>query len=243
MLKLVDSETKATPQLYTTETISASASASTLRNVLNKFYSKVHGADVTVTTIYYDADSQETASASSAASWKHIVTVNKALDGYSSKTISASPLADKVKKTSATASSITVAHPSTVQMSSPPFNGTFSIVCTDPFNKEYTSLPIDFNANVVTIEKYFQTIPFLVDRVEVDWDYRYKYRENGISFKVIFRDLDYDPPMCHLKPDGEWPLTGNDDMQSNSTVLRPFGESLFFPVVPLEMVRTDAQAP
>lgn len=37
-LTLVDSVTKSKPQLYKTETMSADASASTLRGVLNKFY-------------------------------------------------------------------------------------------------------------------------------------------------------------------------------------------------------------
>lgn len=32
-------------------------------------------------------------------------------------------------------------------------------------------------------------------------------------------------------------------MQANITVLRPYGESLFFEVIPMEMLRTDEQTP
>lgn len=243
VMTLVDTETKATPQVYTTETISASASASTLKTILNKFYSTVHGADVSVTTLFFDADANEVADASTAVQWKHVITCNKALAGYSSPSIMAQPRADLVKKTAATKAGIAIKLPSEVQSSSTPFNGTMVITCTDNFNKEYESYPMKFDASTVGIEKAMQSIPFLVDKVSIVHDGRFAYRANGISFSAIFNGLDYNPPLCHIAPGGDWPLTGGDDMQSNSTVLRDFGQSIFYPAIPMEMLRTDAQAP
>jgi hypothetical protein len=43
--------------------------------------------------------------------------------------------------------------------------------------------------------------------------------------------------------DGVIALTGNFDMAPNVTILRDYGNSLFFPVVPLEMLHTDTQTP
>jgi hypothetical protein len=166
--------------------------------------------------------------------------VNKALDGFSSISIMAQPAADTDKGTAPSASTFTVKLPSEVQASSAPFNGTFVITCTDKFNKQYESTPMKFDSWNGGIEKAMQAIPFLVDKVEIQSDNRYSYRQNGISFYAIFRGLDYDPPLCHISPGGDWPLTGNDDMQSNSTVMRTYGESIFYPAIPLEMLKTDA---
>lgn len=242
-LSLVDSVTSATPAVYKTETIRSDASASTLRTVLNKFYSKVHKADVSVSTLYYDADANEVPDASTAVQWRHVITVNKAIYGFSSISIMAQPAADTNKGTAASASAFTVKLPSAVQASSAPFNGTFVITCTDKFNKQYESTPMKFDTWNGGIEKNLQSIPFLVDKVEIQSDNRYAYRQNGISFYAIFRGLDYDPPLCQISPGGDWPLTGNDDMRANSTVMRAYGESIFYPAIPLEMLKTDAQAP
>lgn len=198
---------------------------------------------MSVTTLYYDADSNELPDAINATQWKHVVTVEKALNAFSSISIMAVPAGDLHKKTSASESTFSVRLPNEVQASSTPFNGTMVITCTDSFNKQYESMPIKFNDWNGGIEKAMQAIPFLVDNVEIVSDGRYHYRQNGISFYAIFRGLDYNPPLCTIAPGGDWPLTGGEDMAANSTVVREYGESIFYPAIPLEMLRSDAQAP
>jgi hypothetical protein len=84
----------------------------------------------------------------------------------------------------------------------------------------------------------------LVDNIEVFTDDRFPYRENGISFIIHFTGIDYEVPLCTIKPSsGEYPLTGGDNQVQNSAVIRPFAESLFFEVVPMEMLNTDEQTP
>lgn len=58
--------------------------------------------------------------------------------------------------------------------------------------------------------------------------------------------LDWGMKPCVIEPvtgTDAVPLTGNFDMAPNVTILRDYGNSLFFPVVPLEMLHTDSQTP
>jgi hypothetical protein len=74
-------------------------------------------------------------------------------------------------------------------------------------------------------------------------DYRYSYRQNGISFRVSFVGLNYDVQACKIHEGaGDYPLTGNN-LQVNVTKLQNFGESLMFEPVPMEFLRSDAQTP
>lgn len=80
--------------------------------------------------------------------------------------------------------------------------------------------------------------------MEVLADGRFSYPENGVSWILHFTGLDYEVPACEIGPSqGEYPLTGNTDMDANVTVLRAYAESLWFPAVPLEMLHSDAQTP
>lgn len=87
-------------------------------------------------------------------------------------------------------------------------------------------------------------MPFLADTVELIDDSRYTYRANGISYLIHFHGLDYDVNNCEIVAgSGDYPLTGNSDLESNSTVIQTYGDSLFFPVIPMEFLAHDAQAP
>lgn len=80
----------------------------------------------------------------------------------------------------------------------------------------------------------------MVENIEVKEDYRFPYKENGISFTIQFTGLDYDPPLCSIQPAGDYPLTGNVDMVANVTKVRNFADTLFFPTIPLEQLTSDA---
>lgn len=144
--------------------------------------------------------------------------------------------------TSKTGASLSITPPTRGQMSSAPFNGTFTISCSDEFGEVYTTRDIEFDAHIVNIQHILNDIPMLVDNVELIDDGRYGYRENGISFIAHFHGVDYEVPECSIQPsdENEYPLTGNDDMKQNITILRSYAESLFFPVVPMEMLNTDS---
>lgn len=54
-LNLVDITGDA-PELYASDWLRANSNSATVKNVLNKFYWDKHRCDVTVDTVYYDAD-------------------------------------------------------------------------------------------------------------------------------------------------------------------------------------------
>lgn len=84
---------------------------------------------------------------------------------------------------------------------------------------------------------------FLIDSVTVIKDGRYDFPDNGISYLLHFFNLDYEVPKCTIAGSGEYPLSGGAQMYTNNTVLRTYGESLFFDTVPLDMLKADAQTP
>jgi len=181
VINIVDT-TGAKIGFYTTETISADADASTVQDAINGFYSSVWDCDVNVTRTLFDADAVEIDDAANATQMLYTVTVLKQMAGFSTSGVSVRSTADEDKGTNATEASIKTTPPTRGQMSSAPFNGTFTVTCTDSFAREYTSVPINFDASRNEIERYLQTIPFLVDNIEVLLDDRFAYRENGISF-------------------------------------------------------------
>jgi hypothetical protein len=155
-------------------------------------------------------------------------------------------MADANLGTKATNATISLTAPKDGIKSSPPFNGTYTITCTDEYGVNYTSEEITFTNSTDEVEKVIhRTIPFLIDNVEVLEDGRFDNPGNGISYYLHFHDLHYEVPLCTIQPeaDAEWPLTGNTDMADNSTKIRTYGHSLFFPVVPLEFLYADAQTP
>lgn len=83
----------------------------------------------------------------------------------------------------------------------------------------------------------------MADKVKVYADYRYQYPENGLSFKLDFVGLDYEVPLCSVAAgSGLYPITGNN-LVSNVTLLRSYGQSLLFEPVPLEFLTSDSKAP
>ena len=113
--------------------------------------------------------------------------------------------------------------------------------CTNDLGDTYSSFPIKFSHGRYTVELLIEYgIPFLVDKIEIIDDARYPYRENGISFMMNFKGLEYNVPLCKIESDENDPLTGNNDMAVTSKMLRNYGETLFFPAVPMEMLSTDA---
>lgn len=217
-----------------------------MATAVNKFYSSVQGCDVTVIRDDFDAAGSVTTNWALTTSTLYTITVNKQMTSFSTSMIQAAAQAvtEEGSERNKTAASISITTPPKGQMSTPPFNGTFVITCTDNYGISYTSQEIDFKASAHQIKYSLQTIPFLVDNVEVFEDDRFVYRENGISFVLHFTGIDYEVPLCDIGPstvseDWPYPLTGNDDMRSNPKVIRTFGETLFFETVPMEMLNTD----
>jgi len=129
---------------------------------------------------------------------------------------------------------------------SKPINGTYALQCYSPVSgTTYTSEDISFDKGAHDTWYALQrSMAMMADTMEVLDDYRYDYKENGVSYMIHFYGFNEEIDSCEMIPgSGDYPITGNDDLADNSTVLRSYGESLFFPTIPMEMLRTDAQEP
>ncbi len=121
-VNLVDS-TKKPAVAWKSSEIAANANAGTFRNAIYPFYRDVHGSDISVVRIMFDASGAVTTNAALATSFTYQVSMAKQISGYSSKTATITK--------STTLSSITVVAPPNGVASSAPLNGTFIITCQD----------------------------------------------------------------------------------------------------------------
>jgi hypothetical protein len=193
----------------------------------------------------FDINGAVTTNATEADSILITVTVLQQMETFSTTGIQPSKQADEDMETEATGATITVTPPMRAQQSTPPFNGTFTVTCTDYQNVVYESDEINFDESTSYIKWIMMnSMGMLVEKFEVYDDTPYDYRENGISFVLHFTGLEYEVPLCSLAPSsGEWPLTGNTDMAPSAEVLRKFGETIFMPTMPLYQLHSDAQTP
>jgi hypothetical protein len=121
-VNLVDS-TKKPAVAWKSGAIAANANAATFRNAIYPFYRDVHGSDISVERIMYDASGAVTTDTALATSYTYQVSMARQISGYSSKT------ATITKGT--TLSTISVVAPPNGIASSAPLNGTFIITCQD----------------------------------------------------------------------------------------------------------------
>jgi hypothetical protein len=138
--------------------------------------------------------------------------------------------------------------------SSGAISGSFKIRCPDPEGDDWTT-----RANVFNLENsYIQSnidedIPWLRGRVSVHtWtdgtkndEYKFFYRQNGVSIYLTFDGLHFDPPQCTILSDDVSPMTiGNEGTLSYvGETTRHYGTGLMFEPVGLDFMYTDAQNP
>lgn len=79
----------------------------------------------------YDASGAVTNNSTLADSMLYTVTVSKLMETFSTTGVMAIPTGDEDLETSATSATLTVTPPMRGRQSSPPFNGTFVVSCTD----------------------------------------------------------------------------------------------------------------
>ena len=166
----------------------------------------------------------------------YTVTLKKLVNGFSVNAIS-------VKKVT-TASTFTIASPNNggVQ-SSAPISGFYQITCTDPSGAPVISTDIKYDSSPVWIANALhKSIPFLTDKVEVLYDYKYAHWENGVSFILHFTGLDYAPPVCQIHPSytNAEPLTGNEPVAPSTKVIQEFGQTILFEPITLDFLTSDA---
>jgi hypothetical protein len=133
---------------YTTWPIRADCGVQCHKNAINAFYSSVWGTSVELERVMYDVDGVETTTFDEADLLEYTVTVNKQMESFSTTGIMAMAQKDEDNGYEKTGATITVTPPPRAQQSSPPFNGTFVVTCTDYQGIPYTSDEIDFKESL-----------------------------------------------------------------------------------------------
>jgi hypothetical protein len=85
-------------------------------------------------------------------------------------------------------------------------------------------------------------VPHLQFKIYVRNLWTYDYRENGLSFAIVFQDYHGDAPECYLESGVDTPITGANPTATTETV-REYGQNLMFEPIPLEFIYTDSQQP
>jgi len=129
-------------------------------------------------------------------------------------------------------------------LSSTPLGGKFQIQCTDFEGNDFTSIEMSYNHWTQGIDKDVQrSIPFLAFNIYVRdlWDY--SYRENGVTFAVIFDGIEGQIPLCSIENGANTPMTGESDIAFSVTSLQDYGVNRLWDATPLEFLMADAQSP
>lgn len=199
-------------KLWTSGIIYAGCSAYDFKKAIKGYYSDVWSSEIDVTLAMYDASSVETSVASNAVTYTYTITMRKCINGFSTNAVMATTVTSK--------STFAAVPPMQGIKSSLPVNGTFRVQCTDADGFAWTTDDMVFNAGIWWIKYQMMThMPFLMDRIEVVYDYRYSYWQNGVSFRVMFTGVNYDVPLCSILDGiGNYPITGNN-LIANHTVV------------------------
>ena len=140
--------------------ISTKATANAFRDAIAPYYRKFFGCDVKVELTMYDVNQAVTTLTANAKSYSYSVTVLKQIKGYSINSITATKVG--------TNATITPTPPIRGVPSSAPINGSYSIVCTDPAGKTWTTPDINYGTNTDWIQNIItNSIPFLADKIDV----------------------------------------------------------------------------
>ena len=201
-------------QVWTSDKITDNGDGWHVRRRIVGYYWSVYGSNIEVIRTRYDADDVETTSSSATVKIIYTVTLLKQINGASfasAAIVSASGLTATV--------SIAAPHAS----STPPLAGHFFIKCPNSDGSEFQTRDFSYNNWVEGLDFYSQLeIPHLQFKTHMRDTGKYAYRENGVSFFIVFQDYHGDVPQCTIESSATTPLTGNNIVH-NSTTFREYG--------------------
>jgi hypothetical protein len=129
---------------------------------------------------------EETTDSALAVAYTFAVKLQNVIEGFSTNAVT-------VKKVSTESTFEIIAPNKGGIQSTPPISGYYQITCQDHTGIDHTSSDIKFDTNPIWITRAIsESIPFLADKVEALYDYKYSTYVNGVSFQLLFTGLDYD---------------------------------------------------
>lgn len=128
--------------------------------------------------------------------------------------------------------------------STPPITGNFIISCPNDDKNDFDTREMSIWEDTDNIAMYMHwDIPHLQLKMYVYDNGKYSYRDNGISFALVFQDYHGNPPQCTIKTGVTTAIAGGATLTYDSKTTRSYGKNLMFEPVPLEMLYHDAEKP
>lgn len=212
-----------------TEEIPSNATAEDIHAALRAYYyDNFGGNEIEVTSSWLDEDDNETTDEANVATYLFTIRVIDQVDGFSVSAVT--PMRQSGKAL------IKTIAPQKGIKSSPIPSGDYTLSCAGPSGVAITSDSIHWNSDAHTIKTTLeQSIPFLMGKINVEFDKRYRNRKNGLSFYVQFDGLNYQPE-CDIQPSSRNPLKYNRATKSVNNI-RNYAESLYFEPIPIAFLR------
>lgn len=194
-----------------------------------------------MTRLVYDADGNETAEDEIVVDAEGVETTKDMLEIQAHHYIVEVPLAISVPSVESilvasitSGASVEITYPVDKQLSSPPLSGTFYINCYDTDGSMYSTRDIDFQSvtdkivkNVLQEDCSFLSGKISVEQLTSTWS----KKAMGFEFQVNFFGVAASLNQYELKSGIDVPLAGVDIVFDQS-IVRPFGESLIWHVIP-----------
>ena len=220
-------------EYWQSEEIIAGGDENQFKNAIKGFYKSVYNVEPIVTLKYYDNADIEVPSdqASGDITYKYMIETPTALESASVETIMLAPVT--------TEATIDIIYPEDdhrigrKRLSSPPITGTFYVSCYNTDGAKYDTNDMDITT--VTAESFQQVLEtdcsFLAGKISVtELSTTFASRSMGVEFQVSFHGVAGSLSDYELNS-GFDPLVGVD-VQAHTEVVREYGASLVWHVIP-----------
>lgn len=221
--------------------MTAGGDADSLKEGIKVFHTGLYGVEPIVTMKFVDQHDEEVEQ-DAPTMLKAVYTIETptALDGPTVDTIMTIPLSSF--------SQFDFVYPPEIQLSSPPLSGKFWVECHNTDGNTYATSDIDIRTVTADILKsVLETdCSFLKDKISVQMlTDRHSDRKMGVEFQVFFHGVVGSLEQYKLVAVPDYmddPLIGVD-IYTEESVVRPFGESLLFQIIPGEYLFTRETMP
>lgn len=203
-----------------------------MQKAIQGYYNLVWSAPISVTRTMYNASGNVTTNVLESVKTVYNITVRKSLPQASTNYVNFQKVSTK--------STLQFLLPRSVQLSSPPIAGAFTLTCNLPDGTPNTTITLGVQNNTGQIAQAINTAcPNYKEKYEL-WDGpAYAYYQDGRDLFFRFIGLNYDVPQMQIQSSNILPLVGIS-VQLNSTTIKPYDPTLIlYEPLPFEFVRTN----
>jgi hypothetical protein len=177
-----------------------------------------------------------TTNATAAAKYVYTIIVNECISQATTNYVNIQRVSTK--------STISFSVPRTVQLSSPPLKGSFTITCALPDGTFATTTDIDAYASPSTIGVHiYQACPNYREKYTISDGPTFAHYQDGRDILIRFVGLNYDVPQMTVQSSIDIPLTGTNVTYQTLSPIPYNPQSIFYEPVPFEFLYTNEVTP